>query len=170
MLITFIICHYTLNTYYFITESVYLLTAFNQFPFHNPLPLITKNLISIFLWICFWSITDLQHYASSHNIVIWYFFSFLIFPSSFKKFIIIFWLEDNCFTMSYCFLPYKNVNQSSVQFSRSVMSKSLQPYGLLHTRPPCPSPTPGAYSDSVSDVIQTSHLLSSPSPPTFSLT
>ena len=28
------------------------------------------------------------------------------------------------------------------------MSDSLQPYGLQHTRPPCPSPTPGAYSNS----------------------
>ena len=27
------------------------------------------------------------------------------------------------------------------QFSRSVMSKSLQPHGLQHARPPCPSPT-----------------------------
>ena len=32
----------------------------------------------------------------------------------------------------------------SVQFSLSVVSDSLQPYGLPHTRPPCPSPTPGA--------------------------
>ena len=30
------------------------------------------------------------------------------------------------------------------QFSRSVMSDSLQPYELQHARPPCPSPTPGA--------------------------
>ena len=30
---------------------------------------------------------------------------------------------------------------SSVQFSRSIMSNSLQPYGLQHTRLPCPSPT-----------------------------
>ena len=37
---------------------------------------------------------------------------------------------------------------SSVQFSRSVMSDSLQPHGLQHARPPCPSPTPGAYSNS----------------------
>ena len=37
---------------------------------------------------------------------------------------------------------------SSVQFSRSVMSDSFQPHGLQHTRPSCPSPTPGAYSDS----------------------
>ena len=32
-----------------------------------------------------------------------------------------------------------------VQFSRSVMSDSLRPQ---HTRPPCPSPTPRAYSNS----------------------
>ena len=31
---------------------------------------------------------------------------------------------------------------SSVQFSRSVVSDSLRPHGLQHTRPPCPSPTP----------------------------
>ena len=37
---------------------------------------------------------------------------------------------------------------SSVQFIRSVMSNSLQPHGLQHARPPRPSPTPGAYSDS----------------------
>ena len=36
----------------------------------------------------------------------------------------------------------------SVQFSRSVVSNSLLPHGLQHTRLPCPSPTPGAYSDS----------------------
>ena len=37
---------------------------------------------------------------------------------------------------------------SSVQFSRSVMSNSLQPHGLQHTRLPCPSSTPRAYSNS----------------------
>ena len=31
---------------------------------------------------------------------------------------------------------------SSVQFSHSVMSDSLQPHEPQHTRPPCPSPTP----------------------------
>ena len=34
------------------------------------------------------------------------------------------------------------------QFSRSVMSYSLQPHGLQHARLPCPSPTPRAYSNS----------------------
>ena len=37
---------------------------------------------------------------------------------------------------------------SSVQFSRSVVSNSLRPHELQHARPPCPSPTPGVYSNS----------------------
>ena len=37
---------------------------------------------------------------------------------------------------------------SSVQFSRSVVSDSLPPHELQHARPPCPSPTPGVYSNS----------------------
>ena len=38
---------------------------------------------------------------------------------------------------------------SSVQFSLSVMSDSLQPHELQHAGPPCrPSPAPGAYSNS----------------------
>jgi len=39
-----------------------------------------------------------------------------------------------------------NVYQFSlVQFSCSVISDSLQPHRLQHTRPPCPSPIPGVY-------------------------
>ena len=37
---------------------------------------------------------------------------------------------------------------SSVKFSRSVLSNSLQPHGLQDTRLPCPSPTPRACSNS----------------------
>ena len=43
---------------------------------------------------------------------------------------------------------YLFVCLSSVHFSCSVMSDSLQPHGLQHTRPPCLSPTPKAYSNS----------------------
>ena len=35
-----------------------------------------------------------------------------------------------------------------VQCSCLVVSDSLQPHGLQHARPPCPSPTPGVYSNS----------------------
>ena len=40
------------------------------------------------------------------------------------------------------------VPKNSVQFSHSVVSDSLQRHGLQHTRLPCPSPTPGVYSNS----------------------
>ena len=38
--------------------------------------------------------------------------------------------------------------RGSVQFSHSVMSSSLWPHGLQHAMFSCPSPTPGAYSNS----------------------
>ena len=37
---------------------------------------------------------------------------------------------------------------SPIQFSPSVVSDFFQLHGLQHTRLPCPSPTPGAYSNS----------------------
>ena len=51
------------------------------------------------------------------------------------------WMAEICF---------KKLSWSSVQFSRLVMSNSLWPHGLQHARPLCPSPTPGAYSNSSS--------------------
>ena len=55
---------------------------------------------------------------------------------------------------------------SSVQFTQSCLT--LQPHRLQHTRLPCPSPTPGTCSwHQVSDAIQPSHPLWSPSPPAF---
>ena len=39
-------------------------------------------------------------------------------------------------------------NFCSIQFSCSVVSDSLLPHGLQHARIPCPSPTPGACSNS----------------------
>ena len=59
---------------------------------------------------------------------------------------------------------------SSVQSLNRV--RLLWPHGLQHARPPCPSPTPGVYSNSshwVGDASQTSHPLSFPSPPAFNL-
>ena len=40
------------------------------------------------------------------------------------------------------------INCVSVQFSRSVMSDPLWPHESQHASPPCPSPTPGVYSNS----------------------
>ena len=60
--------------------------------------------------------------------------------------------------------------ESSLQFSRLVVSDSLQPHGLQHARLPCPSPAPSVssnYVHQISDTIQPSHPLLSPSPPAF---
>ena len=55
----------------------------------------------------------------------------------------------NWITLLYTWNEHRIVNQlSSVQFRLSVMSTSLQPHGLQQARLPCPSPTPGAYSNS----------------------
>ena len=40
------------------------------------------------------------------------------------------------------------LSYSWVQFSHSVLSESLWPHGVEHTRPLCPSPTPRVYSNS----------------------
>ena len=70
-----------------------------------------------------------------------------------------------------CSFPGGNWILIISSFSHSVMSNSLQPHGLQHTRLPCPSLSPGVCSNSchwVGDAIQPSHPLSSPSP-TFNL-
>ena len=49
---------------------------------------------------------------------------------------------------------------SSVQFSRSVVSDSLRPHESQHTRPPCPSPTPGAFKlMSIKSMMPSNHLI-----------
>ena len=61
---------------------------------------------------------------------------------------------------------------NSVQFSHSVVSDSLQPHGLQHTRPPYLSSTPRNYTNHVhwvGDAMQWSHPLSSLSPLAFHL-
>ena len=51
------------------------------------------------------------------------------------------YLKSSCFSWLHLF-------SCSVQFSHSIMSNSLRSHGLQHARPPCPSPTPGVYSNS----------------------
>ena len=59
--------------------------------------------------------------------------------------------KDGFFTAEPLWKPIwspREVKFSSVQFSCSVVSDSLRPHGLSHTRLPCPSPTPRACSNS----------------------
>ena len=53
-------------------------------------------------------------------------------------------------------------SRSSIQFSHSVVSKSLWPHGLQHASLPCTSPTPGPYSNSCpssQSVMPSNHLI-----------
>ena len=70
-------------------------------------------------------------------------------------------------TWNFYFVLIDRAVFSSVQFSRSVVSDSLRPYGVPHARPPCPSPTPKVYSNSC-PLSQWSHPTSSSSVVTFS--
>ena len=68
---------------------------------------------------------------------------------------------------TYSILRTSTLNWFSVQFSRPIVSNFLWPCESQHARPPCPSPTAGVHSNSVhqvSDAIQPSHPLPSPSP------
>ena len=64
------------------------------------------------------------------------------------------WIRNHghvCFqyvVLSWHFSCYHSASQSVSQFSRSVVSDSLQPHESQHARPPSPSPTPGLHSDS----------------------
>ena len=54
-------------------------------------------------------------------------------------------LPLDCWALSW---PQARWPQSVSQFSHSVVSDSLRPHESQHARPPCPSQTPGVYSNS----------------------
>ena len=67
-----------------------------------------------------------------------HFFIWLISPRNVLGYNLKFLMNSFCWSSVYI---------TSVQFSCLVMSDSLRPHELQHTRPPCPSPTPGVYSN-----------------------
>ena len=72
---------------------------------------------------------------------------------------------EKCFLFILCSTPW---DISSVQFSRSALSISLQPQVLQHARLPCPSPTPRACSNSCPPMSQWCHQTISSSVVPFS--
>ena len=50
-------------------------------------------------------------------------------------------------------------DENSFQFSCLGVSDSLQPHGLQHARPPCPSPAPRVYSNLCPSVMPSNHLI-----------
>ena len=65
-------------------------------------------------------------------------------PSSYKS------ISQNRYSTTFCNLQICNALPlafSSVQFSHSVVSDSLQPHESQNARPPCPSPTPRVHAN-----------------------
>ena len=60
-------------------------------------------------------------------------------PFELKKIFFIYNTNNKCWQRC---CENRTLLHCSVQFSHTVMSDSLQPHELQHTRPPCPSPTP----------------------------
>ena len=73
------------------------------------------------------------------------------------------------YLITLCSALWMGWNISSVQFSHSVVSDSSRPHEPQHTRPPCPSPTPGVYPNSCPLSWWCHPTISSvsPSPPAF---
>ena len=77
------------------------------------------------------------------------------------------WERDKVYLSDVCACEYMWiacesvwVYLGSVQFSRSVVSNSLQPHRLQHARPPCPSPTPSLLKlMSIELVMPSNHLI-----------
>ena len=65
-----------------------------------------------------------------------------------------------CVLNYFTYILQNNLCFSSVQFSPSVVSDSLQPHELQHARPPCPSPTQSSLKlTSIESVMPSSCLI-----------
>ena len=77
----------------------------------------------------------------AHNFLVTHNETISLLPSD-RQILLIFWF------WSVKLFMLESFNNSSVQFSCSVVSDSLRSYESQYARPPCPSPAPGVHSDS----------------------
>ena len=112
---------------------------------------------------------DFQDWATTHSSVFWQFLGSVMAPLGVSFHLLI---EDQGLVLSTIVVPFDSnwfMLCPSVHFS-SVPQLCLTVCNLMDYSTPCPSPTPmQTHSHWVSDAIQPSHPLLSPSPPTFNL-
>ena len=125
---------------------------------HNDIQQII-NFIVIIKWLLILQNSFLLHFHShwSHCLMnrLWLNHSYTVNIVSLTREAILFGKENKMLIL---------IAFSSVQ-SNSVVSNSLRPHGLQHSRLPCPSPTPGACSNSCSLSWWCHPNISSSSPP-----
>ena len=103
----------------------------------------------------FWAGVLFPHFLHQYFLIIFFpLFSVSHFVLSLWNytFLFSFILNILAIVLSSCLLnrpPFSSqIHSYQYQFSCLVLSDSLQPHGLQHIRPPCPSPTPRIYSNS----------------------
>ena len=138
----------------------------NMQPWHTPFPICNQSVVPCpVLTVASWP-ADFLTIQICQETGLKFFKNFPQFISihTVKVFDVVNKAEVAVFLELSCFF---NDPISSVQFSCSVMSDSLQPHRLQLSKLPCLSPIPRIYSNSCplsGDSIQPSHPLSSPSP------
>ena len=139
------------------SDSVIRVCVYICIPFHILFPylllLLLLNCVQIFVtpWTAAsqaplsftipWSLLkfmSLESVMLSNHLIL---FCLLFSPSIFPSIRVFFSPNRLLQNIEYSYLCYTIVI-SSVQFSPSVVSNSLQPHEPQHARPPCPSPTP----------------------------
>ena len=92
---------------------------------------------------------DFQDWATTHSSIFWQHLRSVMAPLGMSFHLLI---EDQGLVLSTILVPFDSnwfMLCPSVHFSSVPQScPTLQPHGLQHARPPCPSPTPGLYSNS----------------------
>ena len=119
-------------------------------PFNHSLEVTSSRKASLLTFLQYPKLLQSQHFSNCVDLITW--------ANSFKKAKVVSLLLIKVSIL--------------LLFSRSVVSNSLWPHGLQHARLPWPSLSPGVYSNYVhwvTDTIQPSQPLSSPSPPAFNL-
>ena len=99
-----------------------------------------SSCLTLSIFVFYWNfLQHLNFLLSIVNVYIFVFAFSLAILTTFKIFFSIYhWPMSIFFKIQF----------SSVQFSHSLMSNSLRPHRLQHTRVSCPSPTPRVYSNS----------------------
>ena len=143
----FAVCICLLSAHY-LQEFAQLMSIESVMPSNHPI----LYLPLLFLASVFPSIMVFSNKSALHVRWLQYWsFSFSICPSNEYSGLVSFridWFDLLKIQVNKMILGLFHSGISSVQFSRSVMSNSLRPHELQHTRPPCPSPAPGVHSDS----------------------
>ena len=150
----------------FIVQSSSILITYVYYMGSSSTPPWKVWSLSFLVWHLLWLYF---HFTSKVDLYSLFFFFFSITVTTWFIIILLIFIGVELL-YNVVFISTVQKSESAIQFSSvqsSVVSDSFRPHESQHARPPCPSPTPEftqTHIHRVSDAIQPSHPLSSPSP------